>query len=230
MLPLGILPDHHNQHGTTPSPHRLPGARRPVRPRLHRRRLRQPILPLQRLGWADLFSTANATTQVPFPGYDITAPYPGNRSSGWRFSVQVKEGIPSTPSGMVATGSWISWGAPRDLMVKNTTNDTYGLAPLHPSWNVVHCFIQGRDLRSDDDGDIDPTCKGFLSDECIDDFHVQLADTYNRGGNKTGANRFPSAHPPPSCRERLRLYEAYTIRLSLSLSLARSLARGERLI
>lgn len=169
--------------------------------------------------WADLFSTANATTQVPFPGYDITAPYPGNRSSDWRFSVQVKEGIPSTPSGMVATGSWISWGAPRDLMVKNTTNDTYGLAPLHPSWNVVHSFIQGRDLRSNDDGDIDPTCKGFLSDECIDDFHVQLADTYNKGGNKTGANRFPSAHPPPSCRERLRLYEAYTMSKALSLSL-----------
>lgn len=162
--------------------------------------------------WASLFSTANATVQVPFPGYDITAPYPGNRTADdWRLSVQVKEGIASTSDGMVATGTWVSWGAPKGLMVKNTTNDTYGLAPLHPSWNVIYTFIQGSRLRSDDD-DVDPTCKGVLSDECIDDYHEQLADSYNKGGNQTGAQRYPDAKPPSSCREHLRLYEAYTMR------------------
>jgi hypothetical protein len=167
--------------------------------------------------WASMFSTANATTEIPFPGYDITAPYPGTRSSDWRLSVQVKEGIPSTFDGMVATGTWVTWGAPRDLMVKNTTNDTYGLAPLHPSWKVIQTFVQAKQLRSDDE-DVDPTCKGVLSDACIADFHAQLADTYNEGGNQTGADRFPTAHPPSSCQrdDDLRFYEAYTMRMALS--------------
>ena len=66
--------------------------------------------------WAREFATANATTEVPFAGYDITTPYPGTRSADWRLSVQVKEGIPAGENGAVATGTWIRWGAPPSLM------------------------------------------------------------------------------------------------------------------
>ncbi|KAK1828775.1 hypothetical protein QBC39DRAFT_143361 [Podospora conica] len=163
--------------------------------------------------WADIFSTANATVEVPFPGYDITAPYPGNRTADdWRLSVRVKDGIPSPSEGMEVTGSWVTWGAPKDLMVKNETNNTSGLAPLHPSWQVVQTYMRAGDLRSDDE-EVDPTCKGLLSDECIQDFHQQLADTFNEGGNKTGAGRYPSPTPPSSCRDGggFRVYQAYTM-------------------
>lgn len=168
--------------------------------------------------WASMFATPNATAQVPFPGYDITTPYPGNRSSDWRLSIQVKEGIPSNFEGLVATGIWITWGAPRDLMVKNTTNDTYGLAPLHPSWNITQTFVHAAKLRSDAD-DVDPTCKGVLPGACIADFRARLADTYNGGGNQTGTDRFSNVSPPSSCQreDNLRSYEAYTMRKALSL-------------
>lgn len=105
-------------------------------------------------------------------GYDPREPFPGSRdSTSWEAFVQVRTGV----SQLEMTSS-----APAnpDLQVTGTRvgirpNVTYladnGSSVLDESWRV--CMSVTRVVSADitsDDQTVDPSCKGILSDECID--------------------------------------------------------------
>ncbi|KAK3323049.1 hypothetical protein B0H66DRAFT_555713 [Apodospora peruviana] len=141
-----------------------------------------------------IFLTPNATGEARFNGYNLSAPWLTNSFDGWGFRIKVAADVPVVEGGF-RTVTKIEVDAPDFLVVAG--NDTASKIPTDPSWSSL-CqqiwFVPG--LNSTPESSFDPTCKGVLPGNCIDDLKRSLSDGYD---NSRGPGRCPYEDWPLSC-------------------------------
>ncbi|KAK4451382.1 hypothetical protein QBC34DRAFT_436510 [Podospora aff. communis PSN243] len=122
--------------------------------------------------WMLGFANPNATGEIRFRGYNITAPFPGVESDDWRFTIKVRDGLPqraSDPSRLV-TGLWIELDPPDNLVQRQENQD---IVPRDPSWQVCQGFWELSNLKSSAQN-VDASCEGVLPAACVSAITRQL--------------------------------------------------------
>ncbi|KAK0632643.1 hypothetical protein B0T14DRAFT_560318 [Immersiella caudata] len=122
--------------------------------------------------WRGSFASPNATGEIRFKGYNITAPFPGVESDDWRFTIKVRDGLPqgaSDPSRFV-TGIWIEVDPPDNLVRREGNRD---IIPQDPSWQVCQGFWELSNLKSSAET-VYGSCEGVFPRECVDAITRQL--------------------------------------------------------
>jgi hypothetical protein len=163
--------------------------------------------------WRSAFKDSNATGSVSFPGFNVSAAYPGQASDDWKFIIDVAADVP-LGDGIFVTGTWVRMQAPKSLLVlsNNSSSSSPGnetadnnlptarnsVLPVSDSWKVCQSLVDFTNPGLQVDANTQGRCDGILPDECLSAMKNNLARGYRLDSD---GNPDCSSSTPSSCED-----------------------------
>lgn len=152
-------------------------------------------------GWDTAFATINATGSATIPGKNIRAPFPGNSSSDWKYTISVRDDVPHANGSGFFTATWLQLEAPQELLTETTVNETRKVQTIarDDSWDVCTYVFFGEEY-SISDKTVGPGCEGFWEDPgaCAKGLEEALVNGFGEEETEIMGKKTRCALPWPS--------------------------------